>query len=450
MFNTRDHTQNELEFVLLDDLVPENHLLRKIDTYIDFSFILEKVRPYYSEDNGRPSLDPLILFKMMFIGYLYGIRSERQLEREIQVNLAYRWFLGLKITDPVPHHSTISWNRCNRFKNTTVFQDIFDEVVLLAMEHRMVGGRVLFSDSTHLKANANKHKFTRETVEVETREYIDELNKAIEEDRIAHGKKPLKKKEEVIETKEIRKSTTDPECGFMSRDNKQEMFCYLDHRTTDMKYNIITDAFVTAGNIHDSVPYLSRLDRQIERFQFKVEAVALDSGYLTNPICRGLNERQIFGVIAHRRYSPVKGLFAKWKFTYDKEADEYTCPNGQKLLYKTTTREGYREYKSNPKQCKECPLLPECTRSKNHTKVVTRHVWEENKEKVRLNRLSKSGKALYKFRKEKIERSFADSKELHGLRYCRLRGKQKVSEQVLLTAACQNIKKIAIHLSRIR
>ena len=449
MFNTRDHTQNELEFVLLEDLVPKNHLLRKIDTYIDFSFILEKVRPYYSKDNGRPSLDPLILFKMMFIGYLYGIRSERQLEREIQVNLAYRWFLGLKITDPVPHHSTISWNRCNRFKNTTVFQDIFDEIVLLAMEHNMVGGRVLFSDSTHLKANANKHKFTRETVEVETRQYIKELNKAIEEDRVAHGKKPLKKKEEMTETKEIRKSTTDPECGFMSRDNKQEMFCYLDHRTTDMKYNIITDAYVTAGNVHDSVPYLSRLDRQIERFQFKVEAVALDSGYLTNPICKGINERNIFGVIAHRRYSPVKGLFAKWKFEYDKEGDYYTCPNGQKLLYKTTSREGFREYKSDSKHCKVCPLLAQCTRSKNHTKVVTRHVWEEHKEKVRLNRLSKSGKVLYKFRKEKIERSFADSKELHGLRYCRLRGKQKVSEQVLLTAACQNIKKIAIHLSTI-
>src|SRR5690606_13797522 len=163
---------------------------------------------------------------------------------------------------------------------------IFDEIVLLAMNHKMVGGRVLFTDSTHLKANANKHKFTREEVE---------------EDRAEHGKKPLKEKEEVKETKEIRVSTTDPESGFMSRDNKQEMFCYLDHRTTDLKFNIITDAFVTPGNVHDSIPYLSRLDRQILRFNFNVEAVALDSGYLTNPICKGLSDRKIFGVIAHRR-----------------------------------------------------------------------------------------------------------------------------------------------------
>ncbi len=251
------------------------------------------------------------------------------------------------------------------------------------------------------------------------------------------------------ETKEIRVSSTDPESGFMSRDNKQEMFCYLDHRTTDFKFNIITDAYVTPGNVHDSVPYLSRLDRQIQRFGFKVEASALDSGYLTSAVCKGLSDRGIFGVIAHRRFKPTKGLFPKAKFTYDKEKDLYICPNKDELTYRTTTREGYREYKSDPKKCATCPLLSQCTRSKTKQKVITRHVWEDHKEQVRLNRLSPSGKELYKFRKEKVERSFADSKELHGLRYCRLRGLRNTSEQVLLTAACQNMKKIATHLARL-
>ncbi|WP_010170236.1 IS1182 family transposase, partial [Bacillus coahuilensis] len=211
----------------------------------------------------------------------------------------------------------------------------------------------------------------------------------------------------------------------------------------------ITDAFVTAGNVHDSVPYLNRLDRQIGRFGFQVEAVALDSGYLTNPICKGLADRKIFGVIAHRRYRPTTGLFPKWKFTYEKDQDIYVCPNKKALTYRTTNREGYREYKSDPKLCGSCPLLSQCTRSKNNVKVVTRHVWEEHKEKVRINRLSNPGKKLYKFRKEKVERSFADSKELHGLRYCRFRGIKNASEQVLLTAACQNIKKIATHLAKL-
>ncbi|WP_139070854.1 transposase, partial [Paenibacillus sp. KS1] len=109
--------------------------LRKVDKYIDFSFIDKKVRPLYCADNGRPAIDPVVLFKMIFLGYFYGIRSERQLEREIQTNLAYRWFLGLGLTDKVPDHSTISWNRRTRFKDTDIFQDVFDEIVLQAIQH---------------------------------------------------------------------------------------------------------------------------------------------------------------------------------------------------------------------------------------------------------------------------------------------------------------------------
>jgi len=183
MFKPKESIQCEFEIVSIDELVPDDHLLRLIDKFIDFSFLLEKVRPFYSDNNGRLS-DPLILFKMLFIGYLYGIRSERQLEREIKMNIAYLWFLGLKFHDPVSHHSTISWNRQHRFKDTEIFQDIFDEIVLQAMNHKMVGGRVLFTDSTHLKANANKNKFTKEEEEVETRGYFEDLNEAREKAKI--------------------------------------------------------------------------------------------------------------------------------------------------------------------------------------------------------------------------------------------------------------------------
>ncbi|MEC0311370.1 IS1182 family transposase [Paenibacillus lautus] len=449
MLRSNREKQQAYEFVSIEELVPQDHLLRKVDKYIDFSFIDEKVRPLYCADNGRPAIDPVVLFKMIFLGYFYGIRSERQLEREIQTNLAYRWFLGLGLTDKVPDHTTISWNRRTRFKDTNIFQDIFDEIVLQAIQHRMVGGRVLVSDSTHVKANANKHQYTKQQVLQNTRDYMDELNGAVEADRKAHGKKPLEPREDVVEKKEIKVSKTDPDSGYMIRDGKPEGFFYLDHRTVDLKYNLITDVHVTPGNVHDSVPYLSRLDRQRERFGFKVEAVALDSGYLTTPICKGLQERGIFGVIAHRRFHPTQGLFPKWKFTYDVERNRYICPLQHELLYRTTNREGYRQYTSDPKHCKTCPMLEKCTRSRNHRKVVTRHVWEDSKEWVRNNRLSRSGKYLYRKRKETIERSFADAKELHGFRYCRLRGLQNVREQALMTATVQNMKKMAIHLDRL-
>ncbi len=258
----------------------------------------------------------------------------------------------------------------------------------------------------------------------------------------------MKSREEVNEDKEVKVSTTDPDSGYMIRDGKPEGFFYLDHRTVDVKYNLITDVFVTAGNVHDSKPYLERLDRQRERFDFKVEAVALDSGYLTAPICKGLDTRKIFGVIAHRRFHPTQGLFHKYEFKYDPERNVYICPQKQELRYSTTDREGYRHYVSDPKQCATCPMLEKCTRSRNKRKVITRHVWEDSKERVRLNRLSKSGKKLYRKRKETIERSFADAKELHGFRYCRLRGLRNATEQALMTATVQNMKKIALQLER--
>ncbi|OYD06669.1 hypothetical protein CHM34_15300 [Paludifilum halophilum] len=122
MFQTNPNRQGNIEFVYIEELVPEDHLLRKIDETIDFSFIAEKTRPLYSPDNGRPCLDPVMLFKMLFIGYLYGIRSERRLVEEIQVNVAYRWFVGLSLTDPVPHSSTFSQNRRRRFVGTLIYQ----------------------------------------------------------------------------------------------------------------------------------------------------------------------------------------------------------------------------------------------------------------------------------------------------------------------------------------
>ena len=229
----------------------------------------------------------------------------------------------------------------------------------------------------------------------------------------------------------------------MTRDNKPQGFFYLDHRTVDGKHAIITDTFVTPGNVHDSRPYLERLDRQCERFSLTPLAVALDAGYFTAAICKGLEERDLFGVIGYRRPNHKQGYFYKRQFTYDAERDGYLCPNNQFLPYSTTNRAGYREYKSDPQQCRECPLRDQCTRSRNHVKVVVRHVWEDAKERINQNRLTPEGKRIYARRKETVERSFADAKELHGHRYARFRGLRKVMKQCLLAAACQNMKKIA-------
>lgn len=437
-----------MEFVSIEELVPRDHLLRKIDKVIDFGFIRNRVKDLYCADNGRPAIDPVVLFKMLFIGYLYGTRSERQLVRDIQVNVAYRWFLGFGLIDKIPDASTISQNRRRRFAESTIYQEIFDEMVLQAIRRKMVDGTTLYTDSTHLKANANKHKFELKDVEKSTRDYLEALEEDVTSDREAHGKKPLKEKEAAPEIKETKVSTTDPDSGYMVREGKPEGFFYLDHRTVDSRYNIITDTFVTPGNVHDSIPYLNRLDRQSERFGFEIMAVGLDAGYFTAGICKGLEDRDIYGAIAYRRPNHIKGYLRKSDYTYDSATDSYLCPQRCSLKYRTTDRGGYRHYASDPAQCRSCPLQSKCTRSANFTKVVTRHIWQDHKDTVNSHRYTEQGKKVYKRRKETVERSFADSKQLHGHRYARLRGIGKVFEQCLLCAAVQNMKKMALVIER--
>jgi transposase len=440
--------QTALEMVTLEGLVPKDHLLRKIDAVIDFSFIHDLVADLYCPDNGRPALDPVLMFKALFIGYLFGVRSERQLVREIEVNLAYRWFLRLKLTDAVFDASTLSQNRRRRYRDSTVAQDIFDRIVEQAIGLGLVDGTVLYTDSTHLKANANKNRFDKVVVAKSRADYWEALDQAIEADRLAHGKTPLKPKERTPVEKETKISRTDPEAGYMVRDGKPKGFFYLDHRTVDGRCGIITDTFATPANVHDSVVYLGRLDRQRQRFDLDVRAVGLDAGYATAGIAHGLEERTILGVTGYRNPTPPRtGMMRKKVFVHEPEADGYRCPQGQLLAYSTTDRNGYRQYKSDPARCRSCPLLASCTTNAKAERTITRHVWQEALERTDAHRLTDWGKRLYKRRKETVERSFADAKQLFGHRYARFRGIAGVKAQCLLAAAAQNIKKIALALT---
>jgi hypothetical protein len=176
--------------------------------------------------------------------------------------------------------------------------------------------------------------------------------------------------------------------------------------------------------------------------------VGLDAGYFTAPICKGLEDRQIYGVIGYHRPTHREGMLRKREFIFDPQQNGYYCPAGQLLHYRTTNREGYREYASDPQQCCHCPHLLRCTRSANQTKIVTRHVWQDSKERIDAHRLTEQGRRLYRQRKQTIERSFADAKQLHGHRYARMRGLLRVQEQCLMAAACQNMKKMALVLDR--
>lgn len=440
--------QYQFETITLDELVPEDHLVRKIDAAIDFEFIRDAVAHLYCPDNGRPAIDPVRLIKMMLLGYLFGVPSERRLVREIQVNVAYRWFLRMGLTEKVPDASILSQNRLRRFNGSDVFQHIFDHIVAQALAQGMANGRVLYTDSTHLKADANPRKAINEERPEGVSEYFAELNAAVEADRKQHEKKPLPaaKKQSVnaAAVKDTKVSTTDPESGFMHRDNKPQGFFYLDHRTVDGKHGIIMDTHVTPGNVHDSQPFIGRLAHQVERFGLDTVAAGVDAGYFTAAVCHLTQEMGIALVPGYRRPNKGQNDYQKKHFRYDPDKDVYVCPAGSELNYGTTDRNGYRHYRSDKTVCAACPERAKCTTNRQMQKTITRHVWEEAKEKANALRLTKWGKKVYARRKETVERSFADAKQHHGHRYARFRGLMKVQMQCWLAATAQNIKKMAL------
>ena len=443
MISIKRNVQSEIVFMTMEEMVPEDSLFRKIDKYIDFTFIYEKVKGLYSEDNGRPSVDPVVLFKLVFIQALDGIKSMRKTCDKIKVDAEYRWCLNIPFGQDTPHFSTFSKNYERRFKGTTIFEEIFVNIVKQAQKYGMLNDE-FFMDSTHRKANANKNKYEDVIVKQVKKRKLD-LEEEINEERKRIGKKEFEYKDE-YEEKHIKVSKTDPESGYYHRDNKEKGFMYLEHRTVNGKCNIITDAYVTKGNIHDSVVCEERLEYQKEKLKLNIKKVGLDSGYDTIDIKKYFEKENIYGVIQYRSYQQGGTKVRKYEFLYLKEEDVYICPKtGIVLPYRNIDKHGYKEYYDR-KACEGCPFQKECCQKAKFRKI-RRLINEEVNERARQRRLSSEGKELFKKRKTTVERSFGDSKQNHGYRFTLFKGVKKNQAYTHLICAAQNMKNIAIKRS---
>ena len=351
---------------------------------------------------------------------------------KIKVDAEYRWFLGIPFGNETPHFSTFSKNYERRFKDSKIFEEIFIEIVNQAIKYKLVDGKILYTDSTHKKANANKNKY-EDKIEIVAKKRREWLEEEINEERRKQGKKEFEYKEE-YEEKHTKESTTDKESGYYHRDNKEKGFMYLDHRTVDHKANIIVDAHVTKGNVHDSLPYTDRLDYIETTYNFKIEKVAIDSGYDTLDIKKYLHDKNIFGVIGYRRYGTKESREEKRKYYYLKDIDVYVEKETGEILqyFGKIDRNGYKTYTNIEKD-----------------KKISRHINQDLNDKFIKNRLSEEGKKLYKFRKEKVERSFADSKQNHGYRYAMYKGIKKNQHYTWLICAAQNMKNIALKREKV-
>ncbi len=440
----KTHAREQVQMLTIEDLVPTDHILRDIDRAINFNFIYDEVKDLYSSDNGRPSVDPVVLFKIVFIKHLFGIRSIRQTIKEIEVNMAYRWFLGYGMTEAIPHFTTFGKNYERRFAHSDIFETIFEHILLEAVRCKFVDATAVFIDATHIKASANKKKAVNQAVKIEAKHYHAELIEEINRDREAHGKKPFDNKDDddtPTPTKNIKASTTDPDCGLFHKGEHKVEFAYTTHVACD-KHNFILGCDISAGNVHDSVMFDGLYKDVLGKFP-EIEIAALDSGYKTPWIMKQIFDSGRKAATPYKSPMTKAGFFKKYEYAYDEYFDCVLCPENQILKYSTTNRDGYREYKSNPKICAKCPSRHQCTQSKNHEKVFTRHVWQDYIEMAEDIRHTPEGKEIYSKRGQTIERVFADAKEKHFMRYTYYRGLAKLKMQVLLTFAAMNLKKLA-------
>ena len=275
------------------------------------------------------------------------------------------------------------------------------------------------------------------------------LKKEINQDRKEHSKKELKDKDDNndnppsstggTEEKTVKCSTSDPDSGWFHKGEHKQVFAYAVETACD-KHGWILGYTVSPGNQHDSRTFKGLYDK-IKNIG--IETLIADSGYKTPAIAKLLIDDGIKPLFPYKRPMTKEGFFPKYEYVYDEMYDCYLCPNNQILEYSTTNREGYREYKSCGDICCNCPYLSQCTLSKNHVKVVTRHIWEDYMEECEEIRHTLGMSDLYKKRKETIERLFGTAKESHGFRYTQMYGKARMELKVGLTFACMNLKKLA-------
>ena len=259
MLEREKKNRETLELINTDMYVPQEHLLRKIDRAVDFTRIYDIVEGMYCKDNGRPSIDPVVLFKMVLVQHLYGIPSLRRTAEEVKMNIAYKWFLGYLINEETPHFSTISYNFLHRFTERTVesvFCWILDEIAKAGY----LSPEAVFVDGTHIKANANMKKAVKKAVPKAARLYEEQLRKEVNEDREKHGKKPFDDNDKPPKEKIMNESVTDPESGVFHKGEHKKCFAYEAHTACE-EHGFILEAVVTPGNVHDSRAFDELYDR---------------------------------------------------------------------------------------------------------------------------------------------------------------------------------------------
>lgn len=430
----------------LEDRIPENHLLRRMNVFVTVALadLHKELKAYYS-DIGRPSVDPELMIRMLVVGYCYGIRSERRLCQEVELHLAYRWFCKLDLDDKVPHHSTFSENRLGRFRESDLLRHIFERVVWAAMAMGLVKGEGFAVDASVLEANASRyHGKAPEELDWtdkqrQTRavaEYLAALDENAEPD-------PNRKEPKVI-------SPSDPSSAWTAKANKRVQFGYGLNYLIDIDEAVIVDVEATPARTYDEVAATkTMLDRTEACFGLKPKRLAADTAYGTGKFLGWLvKEKKIAPHIpVWERPKREDGIFSTSDFRWDGRHGVYICPAGKQLRTSGTVHsDGRQRYRARKRDCDACPLRPQCC-PKESPRYVARDVHEDARDVARRKMKTKAFLRSRDQRK-RVEMRFAHLKTHHGFERLRLRGLSGARDEFHLAAIVQNLKTLALRLIR--
>jgi transposase len=434
MMGQQPRTESLFYYFRLEDQIPEDHLLRMIDHYVDFRFVRERLKSFYSS-TGRPSIDPEVLLRLLLVGYLYGITSERRLLEEVRMHLAYRWFVRLSLEQEVPDHSTFSKNRHGRFRQSGVFREVFEEIVRQCLEAGLVEGQNMAVDGTMVGANASRASRVpraqfKEAARVSrtVQEYLSELEQV----------NPISNVEKI--------STTDPDAILTTKGGGTVIMAYYDNYLIDTASRVILDVEATPALSRQEMVAARRMIERVEKLGLRAESLGADKAYGSGEFLSWLLARDVqphIPVIDRRHQTG--GHFTRDQFRYEPAENTYYCPEGKPLRYRGQRRDsqGYA-YCSTADQCRGCPQKKHCTSGSYRWLFV--HGQESARQSVRMlagtPAYERSRRARYK-----IEALFAELKQRMRMQRVRLRRLWNVSEQFLLAATAQNVKRLVRFLA---
>jgi len=429
MMGQHERSESLFYYFRLEDQIPQDHLLRLIDKHVDLSFVRERLKPFYSS-TGRPSIDPEVLLRLLLIGYLYGITSERRLLEEVKMHLAYRWFTRLDFGAEIPDHSTFSKNRHGRFRQSGVFREIFEEIVRRCLQAGLVEGQNLAVDATLIAADASQQsRVPRERlpqvaqVSHTVKQYLSELDQ----------QNPVSKTERV--------STTDPDAVLASKAPGTAIMGYYDNYVIDTASRVILDVEASPALFHQQTVTARKMIERVQKLGVRPESLGADKAYgsgefLSWVLAQGVQPHIPVIDRQHQTY----GRFTREQFRYEPTEDAFYCPQGKRLRFRGVGRSNQvYMYQARESDCRGCPQKKRCTPGASRRVVVH---WHEAARQTTRELAGTSGYQRSRRLRYRIEALFAELKLRMRLGRVRLRRLWNVNEQFLLAATAQNIKRL--------